>query len=264
MIYNNNIAQKASLGSLEKILQKKKNIPTENAEKTLIKNIVRISSYKEKEVKKGNSLYNQVTQAYGTGLRITTDGFILTAYHNVENYIDDWKKINKQFPITKENKNFWIDEMKKKYFITDLQNNVYAIDTTFLRSFPKNDLAIIKAVNLEDEPNPIDINIKRSVSNGDYLKLFGITNKRMHAQFGRITSTDIGAVDANGSEAIYDSFQTDAYGIQGFSGGPIASLNGELIGITLYMSAAAGEPIGKIGGAKPENIVKLIQNCYKN
>ena len=198
-----------------------------------------------------------------TGLLITTDGFVLTAYHAISLYIDDWKRIRKEHPPTEANVNSWLEDVKMRYVIVDQNRGVYPIDVTFYARDPFRDIALIKAVNFR-KPKPVPfLTATRDLEVDDTIKLLGLKDQRPHNQYGQVinASTDQEAkyIETGKKVFTYDTFLTDAYAVPGFSGGPFLTSRGEFAGVALYSQLIGIGEIGHAGGGKVRNIVNLVK-----
>ena len=250
--------------ALNRVMQDKGQLSEQESEKNIADNLVVVAGFEE--INKGLSDGSlNIKGKAGTGLLLTTDGFILTAYHNIQAYVDDWKRISQENPPTHANLYTWMEEMKQRYAIVDQKRNAYPIDTSFWSYNPTFDLALIKAVILK-EPEPIEFGvIGDNLEVGDEIKLFALRDQRQYNQYGTVTSTEYDA-SINHPETreitstTLDTFLTDAYGVPGFSGGVFTNLHGEFAGLALYITVRIDRAIGYVGGAKARNIVDFVKD----
>ena len=207
----------------------------------------------------------------GSGLMITTNGFIITAYHNIQSIEDEWRRINEENPgpITQENINSWTTRMRNRYCVMDQEGNRFPIDTSFWATSQDIDIALIKAFT-NRRPEAIKFRVvKEPLKVGDEVKLLGLRDHKLYNQYGRIISgdynTQISDQETGKVQSVkYDTFLTDAYGVPGFSGGVFTNLHGEFAGLALYIQKDGTKEIGKAGGAKVKNIVQLVEeSAYK-
>lgn len=105
-----------------------------------------------------NGSISMETKGVGTGLMLTTDGFVLTAYHNIQSYENDWNRIRDSELSTTKNVQKWMERMRWQYAIIDQNNESHPIDVTLWATAPALDIAIIKAVIFE-KPEPIRFNM---------------------------------------------------------------------------------------------------------
>lgn len=177
----------------------------------------------------------------GSGLLITTDGWVITAYHNIDGY---------EFGTLKGR-------------IINLKNESYDLDPTIIAKSPSRDIAFIKAITGR-EPKPIKFKIiEDNLKKGDEIKLFGLRDHRPYNQLGRVISSHRNTQIADAetgkiTSTLYNTFLTDAYGVPGFSGGVITTFNGEFAGIALYIKKdKTKDEAGRIGGVKSSGIVEM-------
>ncbi|MFC1682363.1 trypsin-like peptidase domain-containing protein [Nanoarchaeota archaeon] len=204
----------------------------------------------------------------GSGLMITTNGFIVTAYHNIQGVEDDWERINEEDPITQENVDSWTSRMRDRYCVMDQEENRYPIDTSFWAINQDKDIALIKAVT-NKRPEPIKFRVvKEPLQVGDGVKLLGLRDHKPYNQYGRVIyeNCDQQINDHNGQaqSVTYDTFLTDAYGVPGFSGGVFTDIRGGFAGLALYIQGNGTREIGKAGGAKAKSIAQLVKGAAYN
>ncbi|MEA3429950.1 MAG: trypsin-like serine protease [Nanoarchaeota archaeon] len=254
-----------SILALEKAMKdyESQELTKQESEKNISDNLIIVNSSSRELKKLSNGKFGIEDESSGTGLLLTTDGFILTAYHNIESYIDDWHNINHGMPkdkITTGTLNFIFD----RYYIIDQQRNSYPIDITTYAFMPEYDIALIKAINFK-KPEPIKFKIlKKELEVNNAIKLFGIRNGTPYNQYGKIIKTKHNArMINNDGKLVTDTYLTDAYSVPGFSGGAFTTTNGELAGIATYGSFKNNEEIGHAGGAKIQNIFQLLQSNLK-
>lgn len=129
----------------------------------------------------------------GSGLMITTNGFIVTAYHNIRSLEDEWRRINEEDPITQGDVGEWISRMVDRFCIIDQEGNRYAIDTSFYAILPDKDLALIKAATCK-RPEAIKFKVvTEPLQVGDEVKCFGLKNGSLYNQYGKVISENFDA-----------------------------------------------------------------------
>ncbi|MFA6089317.1 MAG: serine protease [Candidatus Woesearchaeota archaeon] len=178
---------------------------------------------------------NKVTK--GSGLMITTDGYVITAHHVIDGMIINGGKAKiklqngKSYSVKKEN--VWYNK--------------------------NTDVAVIKAAKGMYFSRPIKVKVDQDskLNRGDEVRILGFRDGQKYNTMGMVTNPSHTWKQDNGN-VVYDLFQTDARGKQGQSGGVIANGDGELIGICVYSSTRNGEDIGVIGGAKLSNALTYI------
>ncbi|MBI2673573.1 trypsin-like peptidase domain-containing protein [Candidatus Woesearchaeota archaeon] len=209
----------------------------------------------------------------GSGLMITTDGWIVTAYHNIKllkNRLDEIAMQISHLAFTEQNIRAFLCEITKRCGgVVDQNKKLYPINPFMYFASPQMDIALIKAMT-DREPAPVRFKVSYSdLKLGDEIMLFGLKNQRLYSQYGKVTLTDFSPYSKNEfteeGSVINDTFLTDAYGTSGFSGGAFTTLKGEFAGLSLYKQKQfdyKGE-IGCIGGAKAKNIAQLVNDKMK-
>jgi hypothetical protein len=241
-----------------------KKLTDQESAKNLCDNLVNVCGFKGIESILANGLINFKLKGIGSGLRITTDGWTLTAYHNIEKYVDDWKRIAKEEPPTDTNVLSWLYDMKHKYAIIDQKKDVHPIDPTVCIFRSDFDIALIKAVIFE-EPKPIRFKVaSKDLAAGDEIQVFGLINQEQCNSSGRviIPRREIQLKDFIAGEVISivsDVFLTDAYGRRGYSGGVFTTAKGEFVGMPLHIQRAGKEEVGLTGGANVKNVKELVK-----
>ncbi len=166
-------------------------------------------------------------QSGGSGVLVSSDGYIITNYHVVEK----------------------VDEIKVTLF--DKENYKGKI----VGSDPKTDISIIK-ISAKDLP-AVQWGDSDDLQVGEFVLAFG-------NPFGFSHTVTMGIVSAVGRENVgiadYENFiQTDAAINPGNSGGPLVNIRGELVGINAAIFSKTGGYQG-IGFAVPSNMAKLVMN----
>lgn len=177
-----------------------------------------------------NSPQRREGMAQGSGFVISTDGYVVTNNHVVENA----KSVQISFQDGAE------------------------YDATVVGTDPKTDLALLKiksdkafpAVKLADEEAKV----------GDWVMAVG-------NPFGLGGTVTAGIVSARGRDignGPYDDFiQIDASINKGNSGGPSFNLNGDVVGVNSAIFSPSGGSVG-IGFAIPASMVKEVVESLKS
>ncbi|MBI5676753.1 MAG: DegQ family serine endoprotease [Nitrospirae bacterium] len=167
-------------------------------------------------------------QSLGSGVIVSSDGYIITNSHVVEK----------------------ADEIKVTlYDKEDYSGKIIGSD-------PKTDIAVIKISAKEDLP-AIKWGDSDSLQVGEFVLAFGNS-------FGLSHTVTLGIVSALGRANVgiadYEDFiQTDAAINPGNSGGPLVNVKGELVGINTAIFSRTGGYQG-IGFAVPSNMVKSVMS----
>lgn len=168
----------------------------------------------------------------GSGFFISSDGYIITNNHVVDNAI--------------------------KITIIDIDNTEYTAKK--IGADPKTDLALLK---VKGDKHPfIELGDSNKLEVGEWVLAIG-------NPFGQSLTVTSGIVSAKGRElegleVEYQNFiQTDAAINRGNSGGPLIDMTGRAIGINSIILSSTGGNIG-IGFAIPSNMArKVIQDLKK-
>lgn len=167
-------------------------------------------------------------QSLGSGVIVSSDGYIITNSHVVEK----------------------ADEIKVTlYDKEDYSGKIIGSD-------PKTDIAVIKISAREDLP-AIKWGDSDSLQVGEFVLAFGNS-------FGLSHTVTLGIVSALGRANVgiadYEDFiQTDAAINPGNSGGPLVNVTGELVGINTAIFSRTGGYQG-IGFAVPSNMAKSVMS----
>jgi Do/DeqQ family serine protease len=176
----------------------------------------------------------QKSQALGSGVIISKDGYILTNNHVVAGF--------DKFIVTLSNKTVFKGKQVK----------VVGRD-------PKTDLAVLKVETKADLPFAT-LGNSDNIKVGDWAIAVGIP-------FGLEGTVTVGVISAKGRSNVplpegptyQDFIQTDAAINPGNSGGPLVNIKGEVIGINTAIRTTTGGNIG-IGFATPINLAKQISD----
>ncbi len=173
------------------------------------------------------------SRAYGSGVIVNTDGYIVTNNHVVESAMENG------ITVILSNKN----EYKAKLIGTD----------------PYTDLAVIKIDPDGDEIEPAHFGDMENIKIGQMVLAvgnpLGLTSTVTSGIVSAISRGSFGT--RRGGYNIENYIQTDAAINPGNSGGGLFNLNGSLIGINTAIATRTGTYIG-YGFAIPIDIVKSV------
>ncbi len=172
----------------------------------------------------------------GSGFIVSSDGYIMTNNHVVEN----------------------VDK------ITVTLNNGTEYKGSIVGTDPKSEVAVIK-IDGRDFPT-VELGDSDALEIGEWVIAVG-------NPFGLAETVTVGVVSAKGRKGFgiiqrdpvtgeigYENFiQTDAAINPGNSGGPLLNLDGEVIGINTFIVSGSGGYMG-IGFAIPINMAKVVKN----
>jgi serine protease Do len=175
--------------------------------------------------------YNPMT-AYGSGVIISPDGYIVTNNHVVQDADN----------------------------ITITMNDKRVFKATVIGSDPSTDLALIKI----DEKNLPFLTYGNSddVKIGQWVLAVGNPFNLTSTVTAGIVSAKARDINILGSQGAIESFiQTDAAVNPGNSGGALVNIKGELIGINAAIASGTGSYVG-YSFAIPVNIVRKVVEDY--
>jgi len=171
--------------------------------------------------------------ARGTGFFISSDGYIITNNHLVENAI--------------------------KVEVTSIQEKTY--QAKIVGTDPETDLALLKV----DEKNLpyVELGDSDNIKVGEWVLAIGNPLGLSHTVTAGIVSAK-GRIftDLEQQQPYQDFIQTDAAINRGNSGGPLINLNGKVVGINSIIFSPSGGNIG-IGFAISSNLTKSIVQKLK-
>lgn len=171
--------------------------------------------------------------SFGSGVILDQEAHILTAYHAVRDVQDPRREILVRFSDGRK-----------------FQASIYAAD-------PRSDLAVLRLENVQEPPNvtPIKIGDGDKLYPGQFVLAIGnpyasaAVDGETSASWGIISNIRRRAVPSDADESTGPTqslqvhqtlIQTDARLNTGISGGALINIRGELIGVTMALSAAVG------------------------
>jgi S1-C subfamily serine protease len=196
--------------------------------------------------------------SFGSGLLITTDGFILTAYHVISDYIDDWNEMA-NVGFSEKNILDYLAKIVDEYFVADQEGRRYAIDISFVAYDKGRDLALIKAV-IPKKPQPAKFLVdERGLWPTEKVFLIGYPSQKIYKDMGKVITPNHDAQwedPKTGKKGhTLDSFLTNAKIIPGCSGGAFINSRGQYAGVISYR----GDDETDSGGVKVSFIKKLLR-----
>ena len=170
---------------------------------------------------------------FGSGVIISTDGYIVTINHVIEG----------------------ADEISVK--LNDSREFVGRI----IGTDPNTDLALVK-IESEDELPTIPIGDSDALKIGEWVLAVGNPFNLTSTVTAGIVSAKARKLDVYGNSGIESFIQTDAAINQGNSGGALVNANGELVGINSVLSSPTGSYAG-YGFAIPTSIMTKVVTDLK-
>jgi hypothetical protein len=194
-----------------------------------------------------------------SGLMITTDGFIITTYHTIMEWLNEWRTVNEEenSPI------FW--RLANKYKVIfpvneSGQQKMFALDPTIYGYYENNDLALVKAIIPDVKPLPVKFRTVE-VRVGLDVAFRGLIDGVVCNQYGKIVEMNR-YMRGGCPDARYDTFLTDARAAIGYSGGFfIDEDNSGLVGMATYELCEGLTPAGRwnIGGISVYQIRDFVR-----
>lgn len=225
-ISENEVYSIASLNAFVSSKNDLRNINTKKSLEQISKNLVEVYAI------------NECQTSIGSGLMITTNGYILTAHHVIRDVL---KGDNYKIKIKTSN------------------GKTYHMQKGMAWYNKNTDIAILKVEKLFNgfaKPIKAKVDLSGKLSKGDEVRVLGFRDGQKYNSIGMVTNSSL--VWNNNGVQVTDLFQTDIRGKQGQSGGVIINGDGELVGITIFSKNNPGEKIGLVGGAKISNAINYI------
>ena len=174
----------------------------------------------------------------GSGLMVTSCGYVLTAHHVVEEALKEHKKIT---VTTKDRKSYDISPGGAWYI-------------------KEKDIALLDAHKPVAYSRPIraKVSLDGIISIGERISVIGYRDGQEYTTWGEIIDSHITGRD--GSKRFDDIFLTNSLGINGESGGIIANSDGELAGIVVAGHSRYDRDLGYICGINIKEGLKLMKH----
>ncbi len=208
----------SALGSFGSKIRTEKIQQAESIE-TVIKHLVQVKYVDEKGMSKS-----------ATGIQITSDGHVLTAYHVI-----------KEFAQTG----------KGKLTVRTQEDRTYEAEMPVCYT-PRSDSAVIKVKMNHQLPVPFTIKVGDFVARGDQIRIHNYVEGKLSNYSGVITG---GAAN----QVVFRSNPLETVRLSGQYGGAVVK-NGELVGIVTYPTAA--EPASG-GFARISEAIRDISNLVQ-
>jgi len=178
----------------------------------------------------------RIEETYGTGFIVSSDGYILTNDHVVDNA----KKIN----------------------VTLLDGRTFKANT--IGFDPSTDIAMIK-IDVDEELPTLKLTNSNEVKEGQFAIAIGNPFRLNYSVTTGVVSgkgRDLTEYSRDGSKLIlyHDFIQTDAWINRGNSGGPLLNIRGEVIGMNSLIRTKRSAPLSFAGAgfAVSSNMIKKI------
>ncbi len=217
-------------------------LTADQSRKNIGDNIVRIGkveSFEETSPGQGTLSWASL----GSGLQITTNGFIITAAHVIENWLEDWKRLEESKKDYARDSD-WINFIQDQYAVVyPVGEKIFRapLDHSFYKYDRHHDLALVKAIN-SNSPKPI------LFKNEEVLGYYRCPSQevtsltRNNNELSLVSSSGY-LKNVSAPEKCYDDqnmvvykqdvFTTSIIANGGDSGSPIVSENGSLLGIAV-------------------------------
>ncbi len=238
-----------SISALDKTTDNslKEDLSEQNSEKNLKNNLMRVYIGDEIDFPGMHFDFMERHRHIGSGLKLTEDGLILTAYHNIKDSINNWN-----------DRSIDLEELEDRYYVSDQQGTKYSIDVGFLAAYPEEDIALIKA-RIPKSPEPVEFRLTEApLERNEDIKILRLNNRRIFSQTSQIIKYGCSGFVYDYLRAfrkptviVSDGFLTSSYEIETFAGG-IFIKDGEFAGLALSYADR------QIVGARVPKIVDLI------
>lgn len=198
-------------------------------------------------------------KSHGSGLLLTNSGFMLTAYHNIADYLLDWDRMHRDRLSRRFDIPSYISYMGRRYVVSDQDHELFPIDVSFRAVFKEYDLALIKAIVpvMDVAPNRF-MTCQQDVLWGDAVAVHGLRSADVESRCGFVRDSAVPFVECQRGVLIHDTYLTDIEGTYGYSGAPVVH-RGCLAGVALYIRSVEGQ--GPLGCAKVKYAKRLIESA---
>lgn len=95
------------------------------------------------------------------------------------------------------------------------------------------------------------------------VNVISVKKGKTYRQVGKITFKGRVVKFPDGKQII-EGYDTNAYSLPVFSGGPVATLDGKLLGLCLYSTTKQGEELGTVGFTPVENIESMVHHAFQH
>lgn len=166
-----------------------------------------------------------------SGVLLTTNGLVLTAYHNIRGWEDHWEELKSMGP-TPENVCQEFSRQNRDYALFNHKRTQYDMNPTFYVTDPKHDLAIVKALMPYDpQPTGISLLTRELRDREPFLGSF-YTEQSPETTVGIMLLESFDAPFDDG-RTTPDTFVAMGYSEEGYSGSPMINLEGQLAGVLI-------------------------------
>jgi S1-C subfamily serine protease len=252
ILINRNIAvsppytQQQSIEALSQVFDSSCACTPEQSVKNIFDNLVHV--YLLKEAQPDGSQQ----RIEGTGQRITTDGWVLTSYHAIKEFLPRLKAVASTAPA----RDFyeWSQKVAGEFYVEGHDCVKYALDPSVIAFNTSFDIALIKTYSNEIAKPISFLTRTRPPSKGERTEIYVYEKDNFVRSFGEVDLEN--QVIENSGGIFYDCFSTTSKSSPGYSGGSVINPDtGEYIG----MAIAGGDYIEFTTCAKARNLVSLVQ-----
>lgn len=198
-----------------------------------------------------NTVQIRIGKDTSSGLMLTTDGFVLTAYHCIDSIENT------------DSKSF--SDVKSS--ITTLDGNIYPIYNNFVVYDKENDIALIKAI-MPNKPEAINYDLPANgLAVNQEITSLGYWNCILVDYTGKIRSLNHSTSVLLGSNEtlLKNTLLTDAEITSGCSGGSFVTSKGEYAGLIMFGGGySLGDYFPFSGGHNFKQVKSFVKKCaYK-
>ena len=191
------------------------------------------------------------------GLRLTTDGFILTSYRHISDVLDEWKK---RMPRNFLGRFLYEWKFSNKDYIR-LGNEYYPLDVTVCTALPKYDIAILKAM-IHEKAKPVKFKVKlKEPEIQDKVVILGETNQNGIVGYEGVVTQNKNVVVHIVDKSIEGVFTIDSKYHLDKGGEPVITPDGKFVGMGVgsNLRITGDHPNKETSAAK----VKRIELCLR-
>ncbi|MFH0833309.1 MAG: serine protease [archaeon] len=242
--------QEQSVEALSQVFSLPQECTQEQSVQNIFENIVRVNLLNEVQID------GSQRRVEGTGQRITTDGWVLTAYHVIKEFLPRLKDIASTAP----SRDFyeWSQKVAENFYVEGSDKIKYAIDPSVVAFNTSFDIALIKTYSNE-RAHPITFLTKtKPPVKGEKTEIYVYEGNNFVRSFGQADLED--QIVESEAGRFYDCFRTTSKSSPGYSGSPVINPDtGEYIGMDL-----AGDNYTKYATcAKARNLVSLVRETVQ-
>lgn len=207
-------------------------------------------------------IVNLKTGWNGAGLRVTNDGYILTADHVFDPWKRDWQELLKSRPS--RNLSRWYQKMGENYSVIINEQESYPLEIATWYTHLAYDIGLLKA-RIPQDPCPVKFKLRPEPVWGEEVTLYSRDREGTSIPLRTGSTTSLSErfqmiLECSADKEVYDSFETTIPVWPGDSGSPVVSSEGELLGIAISSSSSSSkdDERGLASCAKIKYLVEVV------